>query len=82
MRTKGLRNFLCAMGVLFVNYQAVFSQSTETSVPMADTFRAEGKIYVVVGSFLLIMAGLLTFILLTERRVKRLENELKDKNKK
>jgi CcmD family protein len=43
---------------------------------MADAFRAEGKIYVVVAVILLIFAGLLIYMVRIDRKLKRLEKEL------
>jgi len=51
------------------------AQQTE-EVTMADTFRAEGKIYVVVAVILLIFAGLVIYMVRIDRKVKRLEKEL------
>lgn len=47
------------------------------SVEMADTFRAEGKIYVVVAVMLTLFAGLVGLALKTERDVKQVEREVK-----
>lgn len=81
MINKHFRNLFFGLSVLLTSSFTVYAQAELTSVPMADTFRSEGKIYVVVGSFVLIMAGLLIFLVLTERRVGRLENDLKQKSK-
>jgi hypothetical protein len=43
---------------------------------MADAFRAEGKIYVVVAVILLIFAGMVVYMVSIDRKVKRLEKEL------
>jgi hypothetical protein len=43
---------------------------------MADAFRAEGKIYVVVAVILLIFAGLVVYMVRIDRKVKRLEQEM------
>jgi hypothetical protein len=47
------------------------------SVEMADTFREEGKIYVVVAVMLTLFAGLVGLALKTERDVKQVEREVK-----
>lgn len=47
-------------------------------VPMADTFRSEGKIYVVVAVILLILAGLFLYLLRMDKKVKKLEDDLND----
>lgn len=43
-------------------------------VEMADTMRSEGKIYVVVGIVLIVLAGLIAYLFMLDRRVKKLEN--------
>lgn len=50
-------------------------------VEMADTLRAEGKIYVVVGIILIIFAGLIIYLVSIDRKVSRLEKRLPDKAK-
>ena len=42
-------------------------------VEMADTFREDGKIYVVVGVVLLVLAGLIVYMIKVENRIKKLE---------
>lgn len=46
-------------------------------VPMADQFRADGKIYVVVAVILIILIGLFAYLIRIDRKISRLE---KDKN--
>lgn len=45
-----------------------------TEVTMADTFRAEGKIYVVVAVLSTIFAGIIVFLVVTESKLKKLED--------
>ena len=44
-------------------------------VEMADTFRSEGKIYVVVAILSIIMIGLLGYTTSIDRKITRLEKE-------
>jgi ABC-type amino acid transport system permease subunit len=46
-----------------------FGQNAE----MADTFRAEGKIYVVVAIILIVLTGLITYLFLLDRKLNKLE---------
>ncbi len=46
-------------------------------IEMADTMRSEGKIYVIVGIILIVLAGLITYLSLLDRKVKKLEDRLK-----
>lgn len=51
-----------------------FSQEVE----MADRMRSEGKIYVVVVILLIILAGLIAYLVIIDRKATRLENKLKE----
>jgi len=42
---------------------------------MAEGFRAEGKIYVVLGVILILLAGLFVYIFRIERKLKKLEKK-------
>lgn len=45
-------------------------------IEMADAFRADGKIYVVIAVILIILAGFFLYLILIDRKVTRLENQL------
>ena len=45
-------------------------------VEMADQFRANGKIYVVVAVILIIMAGMFFYLFRMEKKIKKLENDI------
>jgi CcmD family protein len=45
---------------------------------MADQMRAEGKIYVVVGVLLIILIGLLLYLVSIDRKLSKLEKEVKE----
>ncbi|MEN7549728.1 CcmD family protein [Rapidithrix thailandica] len=49
---------------------------TNTQVEMADVFRQNGKIYVVVATLGIIMAGFLTYVVILDRKVKKLEETI------
>ena len=49
-------------------------------VEMADDFRGEGKIYVVIAIILLILLGFFALLFKLDRRTKRLEKETQDEN--
>lgn len=53
----------------------------QRKVEMADTMRSEGKIYVVVGIILIVLVGLILYLLLMDRKVKKLENLLHEKQR-
>ncbi|MDQ2794074.1 MAG: CcmD family protein [Bacteroidota bacterium] len=54
-----------------------FAQAPEAAPAMADDLRASGKIYVVVAVVAVIVAGLLAYLISLDRKVSRLEKEIK-----
>ena len=52
-----------------------YSQSPEAAPQMADALRADGKIWVVVVVLATIFAGLLAWLIRTDRKIARLEKE-------
>jgi len=55
---------------------SVMAQKPE--VEMADKFAADGKIYVVIGVFGIVMAVMFIFLFSLDRKIRRLENEIKN----
>ena len=53
-----------------------FAQSAEAP-EMADALRANGKIYVVVAVVALIVTGLLLYLITLDRKVSKLEQQIK-----
>ena len=51
--------------------------SAQEKVEMADTMRSNGKIYVVVTVCLVILIGLFIYVSSVDRKVRKLEKELK-----
>ncbi len=49
------------------------------SVEMADTMRADGKIYVLVGIILIIFAGITVYLISTDRKIGKIEKNLSAK---
>ncbi|WP_316783180.1 CcmD family protein [Pedobacter frigiditerrae] len=56
----------------------LFAQNNE--VEMADAFRSNGKIYVVVAVIVIILVGLLVYLFTLDKRLKMLEKKSSDKN--
>ncbi len=50
--------------------------NAQSQVEMADSFRADGKIYVVVGVVAIILTGIIVYLFLTEKKLKALEEKL------
>ena len=57
------------------------TSQAQSEVEMADGMRAEGKIYVVVAIILIVLGGLVAYLALLDRKVKKLENLLTDKKR-
>ena len=64
--------------ILFLSQNILFAQE---AIEMADTMRAEGKIYVVVAILVLILVGLIGYLVLIDRKVSRLEKRQKGEGK-
>ena len=53
--------------------------SNDNNVEMADAFRSEGKIYVVIAVMATVFACLTAYLIMIDRKVKKLEEDLKNK---
>ena len=60
-------SFLCASFFVFAQ---------DSSAEMADTFRSNGKIYVVVAVMLTILAGIILYLIRLDRKISKLERNL------
>ena len=63
--------------LIFLSTVPLLAQSA-SEVEMADTFRQEGKIYVVVAVMLLVFSGLVIYAIRIDQKVSKLEKELPD----
>ncbi len=63
------------LGILML----IGTQIAQAQVEMADDFRGEGKIYVVIGIILVILAVFFFLLFKLDRRAKRLEEEISEK---
>jgi uncharacterized transporter YbjL len=71
---KRFKPFLLVLLLLLVS-RVGYSQNAE----MADTFRQDGKIYVVVAIILIVLAGLITYLFLLDRKLNKLEQLMRAK---
>jgi CcmD family protein len=60
--------------VLLISFIPVFAQQGQ-DVEMADTFRSNGRIYVVVATITIVFIGLAIYLFTIDRRLKKLEND-------
>jgi CcmD family protein len=56
---------------------ASFVANAQADVEMADQFRADGKIYVVIAVISIILIGLFVYLFRLDRKITDLENRLK-----
>lgn len=70
---------------LFVKYtlalliSTVVTNASAQNAEMADTFRSDGKIYVVVAIILIVLVGLITYLFMLDRKVSKLEKMLDER---
>ena len=72
MKSK-LLSFLLSMGILTTKAQ----QTAQKATTMADEMRSNGKIFVVVAVLLTILIGLIAYVIRIDKKVSRLEKEIK-----
>lgn len=63
--------------LLILVFPAAAQTAAENEVMMADGLRQSGKIYVVVATVLVIVSGLLFYLFTLDRKLRRLENDVK-----
>lgn len=73
---KNLNKYILAIGLMLITVI-----SSAQSPEMADTFRAEGKIYVVVAIILIVLSGLVAYLFMLDRKLTRLERMMDAKKK-
>lgn len=65
--------------VLALSLAAITNVASAQGAEMADTFRSEGKIYVVVAIVLIVLTGLIAYLFLLDRKISRLEQMIHKK---
>lgn len=60
--------------MLVLSFATAFAQQTQP-VEMADALRTSGKIYVVVGTIVIIFIGLAIYLFTIDKRLKKIEKE-------
>lgn len=72
------RRALLALAAVLLPLCAALAQTPEAGPEMADALRQDGKIYVVVAVIVVILVGVLAYLVSIDRKVSRLEKELRD----
>jgi hypothetical protein len=73
-------NRIIIIGLLLLYNISAFSQSE--SVEMADSFREDGKIYVVVAIILVVLVGFVGYLFLLDRKLTKVEKLLDNRSTK
>ncbi len=79
-----MRKYLLAIVLTITSFLAHAQEKIEITsddyannqIEMADAFRADGKIYVVIAVILILLVGFFIYLILIDRKVTRLENQL------
>jgi len=76
---NSLRNALALLAALVLPVMRALAQTPGTDTPeMADALRQSGKIYVVVAVIAVVLTGLLVYLISLDRKIGRLEREMRD----
>jgi len=76
---KNIYKIIFALSFMMVG---IISKAQENKVEMADTFRADGKIYVVVAIVLIILVGFVVYLISLDRKITKLEKLVQQKDPK
>lgn len=68
-----MRKLMTTLVLLFL----ALAVQAQDKVEMADTMRSNGRIYVVVAVVLTILAGLILYVWRLDRKISRIEKEIK-----
>ncbi len=79
-----MRKYIAALVLVITGFLAQAQEKIEITeddysnnqIEMADAFRADGKIYVVIAVILVILTGLFVYLIIIDRKVSKLENQL------
>jgi len=72
---KVLKSLLFIISLMLLQSTSMFAQG---EAEMADRFRADGKIYVVVTVIAIVFLGLAFWLFRLDRRIRNMENEHND----
>ena len=79
IQKKMFQKIYWMLSLLLIASISSFAQQTE-QVEMADQFRTDGKIYVVIAVVTIILIGLLIYMISLDKKIGKLEKEYKEEN--
>lgn len=62
------------------NFLSLNAQATDLDARAADFLRQSDSLFVVISILVTIFAGIIVFLIFQERKISKLEKQLKDKN--
>lgn len=68
-----------SLGLSAQKTEIVEEDYSNSRIEMADSMRADGKIYVLVAIIVTIFAGFVLYVVMTDRKVRKLEKSLKER---
>ncbi len=68
-----MKFFITTFLLFLITFSNILAQ--DKSVEMADAMRADGKIYVVVATLGLVLAGIIFYLIRIDLQIKKLEKE-------
>ncbi|PTQ96976.1 hypothetical protein C8P68_104470 [Mucilaginibacter yixingensis] len=68
-----MKRYFITLLLLFVT-SLLFAQNAQPT-EMADAFRSQGKIYVVIATIAIIFVGLAIYLVMIDRRLRKIEND-------
>jgi hypothetical protein len=68
------------IAAIFFLLVSSITNAQEAQVEMADGFRADGKIYVVTSVMAIIFLSVIFYLIVIDRKVKKIEDDLNNKN--
>ena len=74
-----MKTLIKYIALIAIMVAAIAPQALAQNAEMADTFRSEGKIYVVVAVVLIVLAGLIIYLFMLDRKLTRLERMIDEK---
>jgi ABC-type amino acid transport system permease subunit len=70
---------MMSLGLSAQKTEIVEEDYANDRIEMADAMRSDGKIYVLVAIIVMLFAGFMIYAIMTERKVKKLEKSLKER---
>lgn len=74
-----MKNLYKLLSLFFVILLSAVRAYGQEPIEMADLMRSNGKIYVVVAVVGVVLAGLIVYVIMVDRKISRLEKMMREK---